>query len=152
VHEVLLEGGLELDIVSECPSTIESREGAADVHRYFLDPVVVAASVEVARGDATEIAETAAGALLSVYRTLPGYQRRSRPELPVPGASATAHLEFVWESAGGDLMHSAAVVAADGYRVAVVHATAPDLHGDAVFDVADGIVRSARLSVESQDE
>ncbi len=149
---VVLGGALELDGIDGCPTTVESRAGVADVHRFFLDPVVVAVTVDAAEGDPAQIVSTAAGDLLSVYRDLPTYQRHSRKPPSIPGAAAAVHLEFLWEAVGGQLMRSSAVVAADGHRLAVVHATAPEAHGDAAFETTDGIVRSARFVVTGATE
>lgn len=142
---VVVEGVLAIDVPDDCPSTIESRAGIPDVHRFFLDPVVAAASVRSDAEDAAAAADTAAGDLLAEYRGRPGYERRSRPTPTIPGATEVHHLEFQWESEGGQLMRSAAVVAAGAGQVVIVHATLPELFGDDVFATADNLVLSARL-------
>lgn len=142
---VLIAESLELDLDEGCPSTVMSQDGVADIHRFFPDPVVVACSVENADGDSEELVERAAGLLLAEYRGLAGYARRPRPTPVIEGASAAVHVEFRWEADGGQLMRSTAIAASDGARVAVVHATAPEAHGEAAFASAEHIVLAARL-------
>lgn len=134
-----------LAVPSDSPATREQQDGRADVWRFFPGgPAVYAISVHDTDGDHRRAVEDAAGSLLGAYRTRPGYSRVSRPKVHPSGFEDAVLLDFHWDESHGSSMHSAALVAAWGTRVVVVHGTVPASQPNDVYAAMEAVVCSVQ--------
>lgn len=118
-----------LDVPDGAPRTIETHSsGGPPVHRFFLEMIVIAASVHAGSGDAVDDVATASGSLISAYRDRRNYARTPSPDPSIEAATEASVLRFTWDDDEGVPMTSVAIVASDGLRTAVVHGAYPSIH------------------------
>ncbi len=141
----LVVAGVVLSLPAESAATREQQNGRADIWRVFPGgPAVYAISAFETDGDARGAVEDAGGRLIGMYRDRPGYSRVSRPKVHPSGFEDAVLLDFRWEESHGSLMHSAALVAAWGTRVVVVHGTVPASQPADVYEAMEAVVCSVQ--------
>lgn len=148
VNNVVLDD-ITIGIRADSPATCEQQDERSDVWRYFPGgPAVYAVSVSDTEAEARVAVESAAGDLLGVYRTRPGYSRVSRPKVHLEGFDDAVLLDFRWAERHGAEMHSVALVAAWGTRVVVVHGTVPASQPSDEYEAMERVVLSCRPITE----
>jgi hypothetical protein len=139
----LIEGSATLELPDGTDRTVETAEGQPTVHRYFLDLVVVAASLTTPE---TTVASLA-GEIISEYANRPGFHRSMLHDVEVAGAKTAAEFIMRWSASSGDEIFSTVRVAVGADFGVVLHATCPGQFADQYELVIRNIVESLRFSI-----
>lgn len=144
--------GLALELPAETRTSSERSSGQPDVNRYYLTPVVIAASswqAQTSRGRCAP-ADLATAVAADIRAAYPEHRSAEGCDdlglIDRSGAAGRAVTHFDWVTDGGRLVRSHLVVfAGDADDVAVLHLTVPSRLADETSSMVNHLIGSARF-------
>lgn len=151
---VEISDGLRIGLPSGLRMSQERSFSRPTVNRYYLTPVVIAASSWQAAEPDDDLAGSVIAELCAAYP-----QRTAAPDcedigrIDRSGAAGRALAHFDWETGGGRLVrsHLAVFTGADG-EVAVLHLTVPQRLASETAPTVNELIESARFHADPEPD